>query len=143
IKDVVVDDILSGRARIALAITEPNAGSDVQGIESEAHLSTDGQAFIVNGQKKWITGGMYATYFMTLVRDPVGGFTLLVIQRSEGLTTRHMAMSGSTTAGTAFVDFDDVQVPLDMVVGERGKGLKYVMGNFNHERLFIGMQSLR
>ncbi|EMC95147.1 hypothetical protein BAUCODRAFT_123618 [Baudoinia panamericana UAMH 10762] len=143
IKNVVIDEILSGRARVALAVTEPNAGSDVQGLETEAQMSSDGQFFIVNGQKKWITGGMYATYFMTLVRDPSGGFTLLIIKRSEGLTTRHIVMSGSNAAGTAFVDLDDVQVPLDMVVGERGKGLQYVMANFNHERLFIGMQSLR
>lgn len=42
-------------------------------------------------------------------------------------------MTGSTTAGTAFVDFDDVQVPVEMVVGERGRGFKYVVSNFNHE----------
>lgn len=143
LKDKVVVDVLSGKARIALAITEPNAGSDVAGLQAEAVLSDDGKNFIINGQKKWITGGMYATYFLTLVKETSGQFTLLVIPRSKGLTTRHMAMSGSTTAGTAFVEFDDVEVPLTMVVGERGQGFKYVVTNFNHERLFIGMQSLR
>lgn len=44
-----------------------------------------------------------------------------------------MTMTGSTTAGTAFIDLDDVIVPIDMVVGERGKGFKYVVSNFNHE----------
>ncbi|OAL44491.1 acyl-CoA dehydrogenase [Pyrenochaeta sp. DS3sAY3a] len=143
LKDKVIVDVLSGKARIALAITEPNAGSDVAGLQAEAALSDDGKHFIINGQKKWITGGMYATYFLTLVKETSGQFTLLVVPRSKGLTTRHMAMSGSTTAGTAFVEFDDVSVPLSMVVGERGQGFKYVVTNFNHERLFIGMQSLR
>lgn len=86
---------------------------------------------------------MYADYFLTLVKETDGRFTLLVVRRQEGLTTKHMTVSGSTTAGTAFVDYDDVKVPLDMVVGERGKGFKYVVSNFNHERLFIGMQALR
>lgn len=86
---------------------------------------------------------MYADYFLTLVKESTGAYTLLVVPRQKGLTTRHIAISGSSIAGTAFVDFDDVQVPLDMVVGERGKGFKYVVSNFNHERLFISMQTLR
>ncbi|KAF4547699.1 Acyl-CoA dehydrogenase-like protein 3 [Elsinoe fawcettii] len=143
LKQMVVHDILSGNARIALAITEPTAGSDVQGIETEAVLSDDGQTFIVNGQKKWTTSGMYADYFLTLVKETSGSFTLLVVPRTKGVTTRHMTMSGSTTAGTAFVDFDDVRVPLKNVVGQRGHGFKYIVSNFNHERLFIGFQSLR
>ncbi|KAH6642758.1 acyl-CoA dehydrogenase [Boeremia exigua] len=143
LKDAILDDVLSGKARLALAITEPEAGSDVRGLQTEAVVCPDGKAFIVNGQKKWITGGMYATYFLTLVKEVSGSFTLIVAKRSKGLSTRHMVMSGSNSAGTAFVDFDDVYVPLDMVVGERGQGLKYIMSNFNHERLFIAMQSMR
>lgn len=92
---------------------------------------------------KWITSGTYADYFLTLAKETDGKFTLVVVPRQEGLTTRHIAISGSTTAGTAFVDYDDVKVPLEMVVGERGKGFKYVVSNFNHERLFISMQALR
>ncbi|KAH6886161.1 acyl-CoA dehydrogenase [Thelonectria olida] len=143
LQQTVVDSILSGRSRIALAITEPDAGSDVQGLQTEAQLSESGSHFIINGQKKWITSGMYADCFLTLVKETTGDFTLLVIPRGEGLTTKHMTMSGSTAAGTAFVDMDNVKVSLDMIVGERGKGLKYIMSNFNHERLFIGFQALR
>ncbi|KAG6357222.1 hypothetical protein INS49_015100 [Diaporthe citri] len=119
LQQTVVDDVLSGKSRIALAITEPDAGSD------------------------WITGGMYAQYFLTLVKESSGEFTLVVVPRTKGVSTRHMEMSGSTTAGTAFVEFDDVEISLDMVVGERGKGFKYIISNFNHERLFIAMQSVR
>lgn len=85
---------------------------------------------------------MYAQYFLTLVKESSGDFTLLVVPRMKGVSTRHMEMSGSTTAGTAFVEFDDVEVPLDMVVGERGKGFKYIVSNFNHEvRLFVRQSS--
>ncbi|KAJ5502790.1 acyl-CoA dehydrogenase [Penicillium fimorum] len=159
IKDIIIPSILSGRSRIALAITEPGAGSDVQGVQTEAKVSSDGSHFIVDGEKKWITSGMYAHYFLTMVREATGEFTLLVIPRTDGLTTKHITLSGSTAAGTAFVDFENVKVPMNMVVGERGQGLKYVMSNFNHEvgasalslktvanvkqRLFIGMQALR
>ncbi|KAK2595891.1 hypothetical protein N8I77_013680 [Diaporthe amygdali] len=143
LQQTVVKDVISGKTRIALAITEPDAGSDVRGLKTEAVLSDDGTRLIVNGQKKWITGGMYAKYFLTLVKECNGDFTLVVVPRVKGLSTRHMEMSGSTTAGTAFVEFDDVEVPLDMVVGERGKGFKYIVSNFNHERLFIAMQSVR
>ncbi|KAF3765363.1 acyl-CoA dehydrogenase NM domain-like protein [Cryphonectria parasitica EP155] len=139
----VIPDVLRGKSRIALAITEPDAGSDVAGLQTEARLTADGQHFIINGQKKWISSGTYADYFLTLVKESDGNFTLLVVPRQEGLTTRHITVSGSTTAGTAFVDFDDVKVPVGMVVGERGKGFKYVVSNFNHERLFISMQALR
>lgn len=118
-------------------------------------LSDDGACFVIKGQKKvcsriklgfkalficrtkdgvqWITGGMYAQYFLTLVKESSGDFTLVVVPRVKGVSTRHMEMSGSTTAGTAFVEFDEIEVPLDMVVGERGKGFKYIVSNFNHE----------
>ncbi|GME49438.1 Monooxygenase FAD-binding protein [Neofusicoccum parvum] len=139
----VITEVLSGQKRICLAITEPNAGSDVQGIATEAQLTPDGKHFVVDGQKKWITSGMYADYFLTLVKDQQGGQTLLVIPRTEGVSTRHMKMSGSSSAGTAFVEFNEVKVPVENVVGERGKAFKYIVSNFNHERLFIAFQSVR
>ena len=80
---------------------------------------------------------MYADHFLTLVKDSEqGGHTLLVVPRNPGLSTRRMKMVGSTPAGTAFVEFDEVKVPVENVVGERGKGLKYIMSNFNHEVRF-------
>lgn len=103
---------------------------------------------------------MYADYFLTLTKTSADGMTMLVVPKSEGLTVRHMKMAGSGSAGTAFVDFDEVLVPVENVLGEIGKGLKCIMSNFNHEvcffrstlsfmrtnqgsqRLFISFQSL-
>lgn len=77
---------------------------------------------------------MYADYFLTLAKDPTaGGQSLLVVPKVNGVETRHMVMSGSSSAGTAFVEFDDMEVPTENIVGERGKAFKYIVSNFNHE----------
>lgn len=77
---------------------------------------------------------MYSHYFVTLVKETSGAFTLLVIPRVKGVTTKHIKLSGSGSAGTAFVEFDDVTLPIkDWIVGERGQGFKYIVSNFNHE----------
>ena len=83
---------------------------------------------------------MYSDYFLTLVKDMEGAQTLLVIPRVEGVSTRHMTMSGSSSAGTAFVEFDDVKVPVDNLVGQRGQAFKYIVSNFNHE---VSVRGLR
>jgi alkylation response protein AidB-like acyl-CoA dehydrogenase len=140
----VATEVLNGEKRLCLAITEPDAGSDVRGITCEIRSTEDRSTFSLNGNKKWITGGMFADYFLTLVKDPeVGGMTLLLVERTEGITTKHMRTSGSGAAGTAFVEFDDAKVPTSNVVGNRGEAFKYIASNFNHERLFIGIQALR
>ncbi|KAF3026158.1 Isobutyryl-CoA dehydrogenase, mitochondrial [Penicillium rubens] len=128
---------------IGEALSGPEAGSDVQGITTTAVLSADGTQYTVNGQKKWITGGTYAKYFLTLTRTADQGFTLLVIPKDSTVTVRPMEMCGSACAGTAFVEFDDTVVPVTNRVGEQGGGLACVMSNFNHERLFISFQAMR
>jgi alkylation response protein AidB-like acyl-CoA dehydrogenase len=76
---------------------------------------------------------MYADYFLTLAKTSEKDMTMLLVPRSEGVETRHMKMSGSSSAGTAFVELDDVLVPASNVVGEVGKGFKCIVSNFNHE----------
>jgi alkylation response protein AidB-like acyl-CoA dehydrogenase len=76
---------------------------------------------------------MYADYFLTVAKTSENDMTMFLIPRSEGVETRHMRMTGSASAGTAFVDFDDVLVPVANVVGEVGKGFKCIVSNFNHE----------
>lgn len=66
LKDRILPGILNGEKRICLAITEPAAGSDVANITCEAKLSEDGKHYIVNGEKKWITNGIWSDYFTTL-----------------------------------------------------------------------------
>lgn len=137
---------MSGEKRICLAVTEPDAGSDVRNLVTTAEKTKDGKHYIVNGEKKWITNGMYSDYFMTAVRtggEGATGISMLLIPRSEGLTTRKIEIGGGSLGATTFVSFDDVKVPVEYLIGEEGKGFTYTMTNFNHERLWIAFQALR
>ncbi|KAI9319326.1 acyl-CoA dehydrogenase/oxidase [Dichotomocladium elegans] len=132
-KAEVIPPILAGKKRMALAITEPYAGSDVASIKTTAKRSADGKFFIVNGVKKWITTGQFADYFSTAVRTDKG-ISMLLIERTEGVETKSIKTSYSSSAGTAYVSFENVKVPVENLLGKEGKGLFYVLSNFNHER---------
>jgi alkylation response protein AidB-like acyl-CoA dehydrogenase len=89
---------------------------------------------------------MYSDYFMTTVRtggEGADGISTLLIPRSEGLRTRKIEIGAGSISATTFVTFDDVKVPAEYLVGEEGKGFRYTMSNFNHERLWIAFQALR
>ncbi|KAI8855056.1 acyl-CoA dehydrogenase/oxidase [Chytridium lagenaria] len=116
-KDTVVPEVISGRKKICLAISDPGAGSDVR--------TADGKHFIVNGVKKWITNGTFCDYFTTAVRTGkagMGGISVLLVPRSEGLTTQVIKTSGTTSAGTAYVVYENVKVPVENLIGEENKG---------------------
>jgi alkylation response protein AidB-like acyl-CoA dehydrogenase len=139
-KDKVVGEVLRGEKRICLSITEPFAGSDVANIKTTAKLTPDGKFYVVNGEKKWITNGHHAHYFTTLVRTGgpgMSGLSMLLIERSEGLSTKLISTSYSKSAGTAYIEFKDVMVPADHLIGGEGAGFLLAMGNFVHERWMI------
>jgi alkylation response protein AidB-like acyl-CoA dehydrogenase len=156
IKEKVVAEVLSGKKRICLAISEPSAGSDVAAIKTTAVKTPDGKHYIVNGVKKWITNGSHSHYFSTAVRTGNGhaGISMLLIERSEGLETKPIKTSYSSSAGTAYVIFENVKVPVENLLGKEGQGFPVIMFNctfyyflssyltmllVNHERWFIGM----
>lgn len=142
----VARDVLSGRRQIALAISEPFAGSDVAAIRTTATRSADGTHWLVNGVKKWITNGCFAHYFVTAVRtggDGMRGLSLMLVERSDGLSTEQIKVMYGSAAGTALVTFEDVKVPIGNVLGEVNEGFKAIMFNFNHERWLINAGVLR
>jgi alkylation response protein AidB-like acyl-CoA dehydrogenase len=145
IQDMVVPDVIAGHKNISLAISEPTAGSDVSAIRMTAEQQ--GEEFVVNGQKKWITGGHIADFFTLVARTgkagPGGISLLLVDAKSPGIKVRKMETQFDTTHGTTFITFDNVKVPAANVVGELGKGFKYILLNFNHERFVIAVQACR
>jgi len=148
LKDRVCRDIIRGDKIIALAITEPSAGSDVANIQTTAVKSPDGKYFIVNGNKKWITSGTFADYFTVAVRtnDTPGmaGLSLLLLERSQGgISTKLMNCTGGWNSGTSFITFEDAKVPVENLIGKEGRGFKYIMFNFNHERFTIICQAVR
>jgi len=133
----IVPSILRGEERICLAITDPYGGSDVANITATAEKSADGTHYVVNGVKKWITMGCQASYFTTLVRTGgpgAGGLSLLLIERGEGVTTDPIKTSYSAAAGTAYVTFENVKVPIGNLLGREGDGFVCAMMNFIHER---------
>jgi alkylation response protein AidB-like acyl-CoA dehydrogenase len=140
-------EILSGKARICLAITEPAAGSDVRNITTTAEKTADGKHYIVNGEKKWITNGIFSDYFMTAVRTGgpgAEGISFLLIPRhSEGVNCRKIEIGAGRLSATTYITFEDVKVDASYLVGQEGGGFRLIMSNFNHERIWIVFQALR
>jgi len=147
LKAKVARDCLWGEKVICLAITEPYAGSDVANLKTEAVKTPCGKFYIVNGEKKWITNGVFANFFTTAVRTGgpgMGGVSLLLIEKTmPGVTTRQMKCSGVWPSGTTYITFEDVKVPVENLIGEENKGFKCIMFNFNHERWGTIVQATR
>jgi len=126
LQDKVCSSTLRGEKIICLCITEPYAGSDVANIQTTAKLTPDGKHYIVNGEKKWITNGIWADYFTVAVRTGgagMGGISMLLIERSMGgITTRQMQCQGVWSSGTTYITFEDVKVPVENLIGKEGEG---------------------
>jgi len=140
-----VDGVISGKKNISLAISEPTAGSDVASIRLTA--KREGDVYVVNGQKKWITGGNMADYFTLACRTGGAGgagLSLLLVDRNApGIDVRKMETQFDTCQGTTFITFDNVKVPAENIIGEEGAGFKYLLLNFNHERFVISCSTCR
>ena len=132
-KKKIADEVFSGKKKLCLAITEAFAGSDVAGLRTTAEKTPDGKHYIVNGTKKWITNGVFCDYFVTGVKTDKG-LSVLLIERGEGVETKAIKTSYSPTAGTAYITFDNVKVPVEHLLGEENKGIHVILSNFNHER---------
>lgn len=145
VQSQVVDEVIQGRKNISLAISEPSAGSDVANLRTSAVLEKD--VYVVNGQKKWITGGHMADFFTLAVRTgkagPGGISLLLVDAKTPGFRVRKMDMQFDSCHGTTFLDFEDVRVPKSNLIGQEGQGFMYLLLNFNHERFVISASTCR
>ena len=147
----VARPVITGAKTMCLCVTEPFGGSDVASLRTEAVYDAATRTFVVSGQKKWITGGVKADFFTVVARTRFadkrkgdGQLSMLLLERGmPGITTRRMATQGWCASNTAFVEFDSVPVPEANLVGEPGKGFKYTMINFNHERFMMAVQANR
>ncbi|KAJ3115588.1 hypothetical protein HK100_001299 [Physocladia obscura] len=138
-KKRLINACLSGEKNIALAITEPYAGSDVANIQTIATKTPNGKHYIINGEKKWITTGNWADHFVVAAKTATAagtGISLILVDRNTpGFRTRPVACQGCRGSGTAFLMFENVQVPVENLIGTENAGFAYIMKNFNHERL--------
>lgn len=144
-KTKYIPDILSGKIRFCLAVTEPDAGSDVAGLMTTAERK--GDKYIVNGAKKWITNGLWADYCTAAVRTGGpghGGLSFMVIPlTSPGVSRKRLYNSGVSASGSTYIEFDDVEVPIENLVGEENQGFPMIMSNFNHERIWLAITAIR
>ena len=101
---------------------------------ADVEARRDGDSYVLNGNKKWITNGMYAKYFVTAVvtgpkgGDPRRGLSLMLVDRdAPGFSTRKVNVPMADISGTAYLDFDDCRVPASALIGEQNKGFKLIM----------------
>ncbi len=135
---------LAGELIGALAVTEPGGGSDVAGLRTRA--VRDGDHYVVNGAKTYITSGVRADFVTTAVRtghDGYGGVSLLVIERgTPGFTvSKRLDKMGWRCSDTAELSFDDVRVPVANLIGAEGDGFLQIMQQFQSERLGLAVQA--
>jgi acyl-CoA dehydrogenase len=135
--------ILSGQKISALAITEPSGGSDVANLQTRA--LRDGDHFIVNGSKTFITSGMRADYLTVAVRTGgagMAGVSLLLIEGdTPGLQRTPLKKMGWWASDTATLYFENCRVPNVNLIGEENSGFRTIMLNFNDERLHMAASS--
>ncbi len=138
LKEKYLTKAISGEWICCIAISEPGAGSDVANIRTTA--IRDGDHYIVNGSKTFITNGVYGDFLVTVVKtDPnngVNGISLLVIDRhAEGVSATKLKKLGWHASDTAELAFDEVRVPVENLIGDEGQGFYYLMGGLQVERL--------
>ena len=139
--------VSSGNNKLgSLALTEPNTGSDLQGVKTRA--VKDGNEWVINGAKMWTTNASIAEYIITLVQTTAGGGSrslsmILVPTNTPGLTIgpaeKKMGLHGSPTHA---VTYENVRVPLSNLIGEEGRGLQQTMITLDGGRIGIGAISV-
>ncbi len=136
--------IASGEKILAIAMTEPGTGSDLASIAATA--DPDGDEYVVNGAKTFITNGINADLIVTVVRTGEGrdGLSLLVVERGmPGFERgRNLDKIGQKSADTAELFFTDVRVPRANLLGEEGKAMKYLSFNLAQERLSLAINGV-
>ena len=135
-----------GEAITAIAMTEPGAGSDLQGIRTTA--LRDGEQYVVNGQKTFITNGQMADLVVVVAktdpREGAKGITLILVEadRPGFKRGRNLEKLGMKAQDTSELFFDDVRVPLDNVLGGEGRGFACLMQELPQERLLVGITAV-
>ncbi|MGB3345183.1 MAG: acyl-CoA dehydrogenase family protein [Aequorivita sp.] len=145
LKDTYLPSIISGDKVSCIAITEPEAGSDIANIQTTAEAEDD--YYIVNGTKTFVTNGIQGSFAVTAVKKDMEaeskGISLLVIDLdSEGIHKTELKKLGWKSSDTAVLRFENVKVPKENLIGEEGQGFYYLMNGLQLERLCLVPSSL-
>ncbi len=149
-KDKYLPKISSGELRLqAFGVTEPDAGTDTLSIRTKATKTNNG--YVVNGQKVWTSRAEYSDLMLLLARTSsdknikrTEGLSLFIIDmqkaKNEGLSIK--PIKTMINHATTEVFFDDLEIPLDSLIGEEGKGFKYILDGMNAERILIAAECI-
>lgn len=147
IKREFLSKAIAGEAVCSIAVSEPHAGSDVANIKTNA--VKDGDDYIINGTKMWITNALQADYLCLLVNtggdNPHLSKSLVVVPtNTPGISfSEKLDKLGMRSSDTAQIFFDDVRVPQKNLIGEEGMGFTYQMKQFQEERLYCAAGALK
>ncbi len=147
-KEEFLPPVAAGEAVMGAAISEPDVGSDVSSVSTRAE--TDGEEWVINGNKMWITNGSVGDYFVVLCEtDPdaegrYNGFSQILIESDrEGFSAEKITGKlGIRASDTAELIFDDVRVPEENLVGTRGAGFLQLMQFFDETRTAVAAQGV-
>ena len=137
--------MVSGETVTAIAMTEPGAGSDLQGVRTTA--MRDGNHYVVNGSKTYITNGQHADLIIVVAKtDPTAGargISLILVEADrEGFARgRNLDKIGLHSQDTSELFFNDVRVPITNCLGAEGQGFAYLMNQLPQERLSIAVSA--
>jgi acyl-CoA dehydrogenase len=147
LKDRFMPDVIAGRKIVAVAVTEPGAGSDVKAIRTNARR--DGDAYVLNGAKTFITNGVYGDLYCVAAKtDPAArpsqSLSMFLVEKgTPGLTVaRALDKHGWRSSDTAELLFEDCRVPAENLLGQEGRGFYAIMGNFQNERIAISAMAM-
>jgi acyl-CoA dehydrogenase len=139
--------IIAGEVITAVAITEPDAGSDVKGIRTQARRV--GDTYVLNGAKIFITNGVHANLYCVAAKIDNGGpasksVTMFLVEKgTPGFkVARELDKHGWRSSDTAELVFEDCTIPVENLLGEEGRGFYAIMSNFQNERLVIGAMAM-
>jgi acyl-CoA dehydrogenase len=143
LKEKFLIPVIEGERMAALGVSEPDGGSDVANLKTTA--VRDGDHYMVNGSKTFITSGIYADQLTCAVRtgdEGAHGISLLIIEAdTPGYSTSEpLKKTGWWASDTAEIYFDNCRVPVGNRIGEENKGFYYQMENFQSERLFMAVE---
>jgi citronellyl-CoA dehydrogenase len=147
VKETYLRPAISGDFVACIGVSEPHAGSDVAAIKSTA--KSDGDDYVINGQKMWITNGTQADFMCMLVNTSDGPMhssksLIIVPMDTPGITVeRKLDKLGMRSSDTAQLYFEDVRVPKRNIIGEEGMGFTYQMLQFQEERLWAAGNALQ
>ncbi|MBX9907623.1 MAG: acyl-CoA dehydrogenase family protein [Beijerinckiaceae bacterium] len=146
-RDRYMPGIIAGEKIVAVAVTEPDAGSDVKGIRTTARR--EGDSYVLNGAKMFITNGVHADLYCVAAKTdlsakPSQSVSIFLVEKgTPGFrVSRALDKHGWRSSDTAELVFEDCRIPAENILGQEGRGFYAIMSNFQNERTVIGAMAI-